>query len=194
MTEKVVLLDDAGRAIGTQDKATVHHASTPLHLAFSSYVFDERDRLLLTQRALTKKTWPGIWTNSCCGHPLPGEPLEDAVRRRLADELGLVPTTVELVLPEFRYRAEMPDGVVENELCPVFRVRFTGELTPDPAEVAAYKWVDWPGDDVQAGLEAAVGAELSPWCVLQLQELVRLGEVPGEWAMADRASLPPAAQ
>jgi isopentenyl-diphosphate delta-isomerase len=194
MMEKVILLDDAGQAIGTADKATVHHAATPLHLAFSSYVFDERGRLLLTRRAFVKKTWPGVWTNSCCGHPLPGEPLEDAVRRRLSDELGLVPTTVELVLPQFRYRAEMPDGVVENELCPVFRVGFTGELTPDPAEVAAYKWVDWPGDDVQAGLEAAVGAELSPWCVLQLQELARLGEVPGEWTVADRASLPPAAQ
>ncbi|TDU88169.1 isopentenyl-diphosphate delta-isomerase [Kribbella voronezhensis] len=193
-TEQVVLVDDAGRAIGTEDKATVHHAATPLHLAFSSYVFDDRGRLLLTQRAVTKKAWPGVWTNSCCGHPLPGEPVEDAVRRRLADELGLVPATVELVLPAFRYRAEMPDGVVENELCPVFRVDCVGDPEPDPAEVAAYKWVDWPRDDVQAGLEAAVGAELSPWCVLQLQELKRLGEVPGEWAVADRASLPPSAQ
>jgi isopentenyl-diphosphate delta-isomerase len=193
-TEKVVLVDDAGHAIGTQDKAAVHHAATPLHLAFSSYVFDERGRLLLTQRAHTKKTWPGVWTNSCCGHPLPGEPIEDAVRRRLSDELGLVPATVELVLPQFRYRAEMPDGVVENELCPVFRVTCAVDPTPDPAEVAAYKWVDWQRADVQGGLEAAVGTGLSPWCVLQLQELARLGGEPGEWAVADRALLPPAAQ
>ncbi|QNE21238.1 isopentenyl-diphosphate Delta-isomerase [Kribbella qitaiheensis] len=194
MTEKVVLVDEAGRAIGTQDKATVHHAETPLHLAFSSYVFDDRGRVLLTRRAHSKKTWPGVWTNSCCGHPLPGEPIEAAVRRRLADELGLVPATVELVLPRFRYRAEMPDGVVENELCPVFRVTCSGDPTPDPAEVAAYKWVDWPVGDVHSGLEAALRAALSPWCVLQAQELSRLGAGPAEWPVADPALLPPAAQ
>ena len=185
MTENVVLLDELGRAIGSHDKATVHHAATPLHLAFSSYVFDDQDRLLLTQRAFGKRTWPGVWTNSCCGHPLPDELLDAAVRRRLADELGLIPETVDLVLPAFRYRAEMPDGVVENELCPVFRVRCTGEPTMDPAEVAAYVWVAW------ADLE--VRNDLSPWCLLQLAELARLGDHPDDWPIADPALLPPAA-
>ena len=139
-----MLVDEGGRAIGTEAKATVHHAATPLHLAFSSYVVDTAGRVLLTQRAADKPTWPGVWTNSCCGHPLPGEPVQDAVRRRLADELGIVTDAIELVLPEFRYRAEMPTGVVENELCPVYRVRWTGDPTPDPAEVASYRWADWP--------------------------------------------------
>jgi len=192
--EKVVLVDDAGRAIGTEDKSVVHHAATPLHLAFSTYVFDGRGRLLLTRRALSKKTWPGVWTNSCCGHPLPGEPLENALRRRLSDELGLAAATVELVLPRFRYRAEMSDGVVENELCPVYRVLSDHDPAPDPAEVAAWKWVDWPRGDVQAELEAAVDAELSPWCVLQLQELTRLGAVPGEWPPGEPDLLPLAAR
>lgn len=185
-TEKVILVDEAGRAVGTEDKATVHHAATPLHLAFSSYVFDEQGRVLLTQRAFGKRTWPGVWTNSCCGHPLPGEPLDDAVRRRLYDELALTASQVELVLPAFRYRAEMPDGVVENELCPVFRVTSTGEVRPDASEVAAYEWVSWQ--------DVAVRADLSPWCLLQLAELEKLGPTPEEWPVADPGLLPPAAQ
>jgi isopentenyl-diphosphate Delta-isomerase len=181
--ERVVLVDERGRAIGTEAKAAVHHAATPLHLAFSSYVVDADGRVLLTQRAFHKPTWPGVWTNSCCGHPLPGEPADHAVRRRLADELGIVVDAVDLVLPEFRYRAEMPTGVVENEICPVYRVWWTGDPMPNPAEVAAYRWVEWA--------EVRGVPDLSPWCLLQLDQLVGR---PIDWPIADPARLPPAAK
>lgn len=182
--EQVVLLDPAGNAIGVADKATVHHRDTPLHLAFSSYVFSDDGRLLVTRRAVVKKTWPGVWTNSCCGHPAPGEPIAEAVRRRLDDELGMTAYDVVPVLPSFRYRAVMADGTVENEICPVFRARCSGEVKPDPAEVETYEWVDWPAF-ATAVLEGA--REVSPWCRLQVAELAPLGP-PQDWPAAE---LPP---
>jgi isopentenyl-diphosphate delta-isomerase len=166
----VVLLDEAGRAVGTHPKATVHHARTPLHLAFSCYLLDADDRLLLTRRAGTKRTWPGVWTNSCCGHPAPGEGLADAVARRLDDELGLAVVDLRLALPAFRYRAVMADGTVENEMCPVLvgRCPDPDALAPDPAEVGASEWVPF----VELRRDVASGARsVSPWCREQLELL-----------------------
>ena len=136
-----------GRAIGTAPKATVHHADTPLHLAFSVYLFDDAGSLLVTQRALDKATFPGVWTNSACGHPAPGEPSTTpyAVARR--DELGVEVHGLRLVLPRFSYRAEM-DGVVEWELCPVLVGRVAGvapRVDPDPSEVEGAAWLPWDG-------------------------------------------------
>jgi isopentenyl-diphosphate delta-isomerase len=189
--EQVVLLDEQGRAVGVADKATVHDRQTPLHLAFSCYVFDGSGAFLLTQRASSKLTWPAVWTNSCCGHPAPGESMAGAVTRRLTDELGLSVDALELVLPKFRYRAVMDSGVVENELCPVFRAVTTGTPAPDPAEVDAVEWVDW------TPFAAAVltgERPISPWCRLQVGELTALGPDPLAWPVADSAELPPAAQ
>ena len=189
--EQVILLDEQGRSIGVADKATVHDRHTPLHLAFSSYVFDRDGRLLLTRRAVAKKTWPGVWTNSCCGHPAPGESMPEAVLRRLRDELGLAVSGVELVLPRFRYRAVMDNGVVENELCPVFRAVTDAHPRPDPAEVDTVEWVDW------APFARAVSAgerNISPWCRLQVAELVGLGPDPLAWPVASADALPPAAR
>ena len=177
--ELVVLLDEDGRAVGTANKATVHHSQTPLHLAFSAYVFDHDDRFLLTRRALVKRTWPGVWTNSCCGHPGPGESMSDTVVRRLDTELGLTAESVDLVLPRFRYRAVMPDGVVENEMCPVYRVVVDGDPRPDPAEVEDFEWVSWPPR-----------RELSPWATEQIAQLTALGEDPPRWPVGDPRHLP----
>jgi isopentenyl-diphosphate delta-isomerase len=189
--EQVVLLDEQGQSIGVADKATVHDRQTRLHLAFSSYVFDSAGRLLLTRRALSKVTWPGVWTNSCCGHPAPGEPITDSVARRLHDELGLTVTGVDLILPRFRYRAEMPNGVVENELCPVFRAVTSGLPRPAADEVDSVEWVDW---FPFAHAVSDGSRDVSPWCRLQVGELLTLGGDPLAWPVADATELPPAAR
>ena len=161
--EEVVLLDDAGRPVGTADKATVHGARTPRHLAFSCYGFDAAGRVLVTRRAAGKRAFPLVWTGTCCGHPSPGEVPADAVRRRLRDELGLAARDLTLVLPDFSYRAS--DGAVEeNELCPVYVCRLDGDPAPAPEEVA--EWVWWRWEDFVAAA-AAPDSVLSPWARLQ---------------------------
>jgi isopentenyl-diphosphate delta-isomerase len=168
--EQVVLLDESGRPAGVAAKHEVHHADTPLHLAFSCYVLDPRGRLLVTRRALDKRTWPGVWTNTCCGHPAPGERVADAVVRRTRQELGIELDDVRVVLPEFRYRAVMDDGTVENEICPVYVATCPtpAALEPDPDEVADHAWEDWKTfrSDVLEGRRV-----VSPWCIEQVRAL-----------------------
>jgi isopentenyl-diphosphate delta-isomerase len=173
MSEQVVLLDPDGSPCGVADKATVHGASTPYHLAFSSYVFDPAGRFLVSQRALSKATFPGIWTNSCCGHPGPGEEPEQAVRRRLGQELGLTPTELVLALPHFSYRASFL-GVEEHELCPVFLARVDAEPALDRSEVETVQWWEWPRF-VAAAL--APDSAISPWAREQVRQLEAGGHV-----------------
>lgn len=167
-SDEVVLVDEQGGPIGRAPRLEVHDASTPRHLAFSVHLFDDEGRVLLTRRAVSKKTWPGVWTNSCCGHPRPGEAVEDAVRRRVGEELGTAIADLAMELPDFRYRATDASGIVENEICPVFSARVRGGLRPDPAEVCEVAWVGWT-DYVDS--VTAIPALFSPWSVLQVPQL-----------------------
>lgn len=186
--EHVVLLDDEGHAIGIADKLATHHGETPLHLAFSCYVFDDAGRLLVSQRALSKKVFPGVWTNSVCGHPAQGEVLEDAVRRRARRELGMELRDLRVVLPAFAYRAEML-GIVEHERCPVLVARAASPAQPAADEVEDVTWVPWHdfAGEVLAGTRT-----VSPWCRLQVQALDALGPEPQAWATGSRDELPAA--
>jgi isopentenyl-diphosphate Delta-isomerase len=165
--ELVVLVDAAGHPQGTAEKRTVHGIDTPLHLAFSCHVFDADGRVLMTRRALSKLTWPGVWTNSFCGHQVPGSSVEDAVTARATVELGIRITDLEPVLPDFRYRAVDASGIVENEICPVFRAVTTDAVAANPDEVAEWTWV--APADLRAAVTAAPYA-FSPWLVLQLDD------------------------
>ena len=175
-TDYVVLVDDLGREIGTAPKSSVHDTDTVLHLAFSCHVVNEQGEVLVTRRALEKKTWPGVWTNSFCGHPQPGEAMTAAVERRAQYELGLQITDLRLSLPDFRYRAVDASGIVENEICPVYTAVALGAPVPNPSEVVDARWVD--PLDLAAALTSTPWA-FSPWLVLQAEQL-RLFRTPNE--------------
>lgn len=162
-----MLVDDDNTELGTARKKDIHTDKTPLHRAFSIYIFNSQGELLTQQRASTKITWPLIWSNSCCGHPGPGEKTEDAVKRRVKEELGLDLDKIWNVLPDFRYREEL-NGIVENELCPVF-VAFTDqEPEVNRLEVENIKWVPW-----KQFLKKEINeiSNFSPWGVTQAREL-----------------------
>lgn len=169
--EMVVLADENGNPCGTAPKATIHTADTPLHFAFSAYLLEEgTGRLLMSRRALSKKTWPGVWTNSFCGHPGQGETPEAAVVRRAHEELGIDPSDlgpVVSVLPDFQYRAVDSSGIVEYEICPVFTVTIAqgAQFTPVPDEIDSFVWAD--PKDVIAAVDAT-GFAFSPWLIEEL--------------------------
>ncbi|WP_159611373.1 isopentenyl-diphosphate Delta-isomerase [Glutamicibacter sp. JC586] len=160
----VILLSADGQPIGTQSKQTVHSTNTPLHQAFSCHVINDAGQVLATRRALGKLTWPGVWTNSFCGHPQPGEDLERALARHAQGELGLEVRDVRMALPDFRYRAVDASGIVENEICPVFTAIAAGEIAANPEEVMDYCWVE-PGALAQS--VRATPWAFSPWLVMQ---------------------------
>lgn len=166
--EYVVLLGEDGEPVGTELKKAVHTAETPLHLGFSCHVINDQGQVLTTRRSLHKQTWPGVWTNSFCGHPQPDERLEDAVLRHARHELGLELKDVQEALPTFRYRATDASGRVENEICPVFTAQAVGAPRLNPEEVSELRWV--APTALGSALAAAPWA-FSPWLVEQAERM-----------------------
>jgi isopentenyl-diphosphate delta-isomerase len=167
--ELIVLVNEEGEPTGSAEKLSSHHADTPLHLAFSCYVFDADGRFLATRRSPAKTVWPGVWTNSVCGHPAPGESFSTAIERRLDHELGMTAGSLEVVVPHYTYRAPPFRGIVEHEFCPVFVARAAGEPRPNRAEVAAYRWMDW--QDFVLAARSDTADAFSWWCKDQLGAL-----------------------
>lgn len=166
--DHVVLVDEDDNPLGTEPKVTVHSTDTPLHRAFSCHVLNLSDQVLITRRSLSKRTWPGVWTNSFCGHPRPGETYEDAIARHAETELGFGLDSLRVELPTFRYRAADASGTVENEWCPVYLAVTDQSPSPDPEEVMELHW-EQPGRLGRA-LHAAPWA-FSPWFVTQSRQM-----------------------
>lgn len=137
--ERVVLVSELDEILGEARKLEVHRTGQ-LHRAFSVLVLDDLGRVLLQRRAALKYHSPGLWSNTCCGHPRPGEPTADAAGRRLREEMGI---SCDLIpVRKFVYRAYLGHGLVEHEVDTVFLGRTTQAPCPDGREVEAWRWLD----------------------------------------------------
>lgn len=158
--EQVILVDDKNRRIGVCPKETVHTQNTPLHRAFSVFLFNSNHELLLTKRAATKKTFAGVWTNSVCGHVSPGEKTFLSAKRRTQEELGIAPHAIRKVSP-YRYSFKDANGIVENEICPIYVGYAAMDPKPNKKEVEDWKWIAW--DEFLSQIQSHPGS-YSPWC------------------------------
>jgi len=161
----LVRVDQDDQEIGVVDKMSAHREGV-LHRAFSVFVFDRSGRLLLQRRALDKYHSGGLWSNTCCSHPRPGERPLDAAHRRLEEEMGFdCPLTGGYA---FTYRIDVGNGLVEHEFDHVFVGQFDGEPRPDRAEVDGWAWT--PLDEVCADVVTRP-SEYTVWLRIVLDRL-----------------------
>lgn len=150
--DRVLLVDEQDREVGTEDKLVAHQLGA-LHRAFSAFVFDGAARALLQRRAAGKYHSAGLWSNACCSHPRPGETPAGAAHRRLQEEMGFDCPLAHAFT--FLYRAQLDHGLTEHELDHVFvgtHQDTLGAVRPDSAEVSAWRWATT--DEIEAELAA----------------------------------------
>ncbi|WP_230939415.1 isopentenyl-diphosphate Delta-isomerase [Burkholderia diffusa] len=139
--DQLILVDVDDNPVGVSGKMRAHRDGL-LHRAFSIFVFNAAGNLLLQRRATGKYHSGGLWTNTCCGHPRPGETLAHATRRRLDEEMGFVCELRQV--DTLQYRASLANGLVEHEWVHIHAGRFDGPVMPDPAEAEDWRWIEMP--------------------------------------------------
>ncbi|NOZ82014.1 MAG: isopentenyl-diphosphate Delta-isomerase [Candidatus Micrarchaeota archaeon] len=155
--ELVVLVDENDREIGTEEKLKAHREKK-LHRAFSIFIFDSKGRLLLQKRADSKYHCGGLWTNTCCSHPRPGESVMEAARRRLREEMGFE-CDLEILFP-FIYKADFENGLTEYEYDYVLIGRYEGKIDPNPEEADGWAW--FTPEEVKKEMERSP-EKFTPW-------------------------------
>jgi len=168
-SDSLILVDEADREVGHLDKARCHEGRGVLHRAFSLLIFNEAGELLLQQRSAGKRLWPLFWSNSCCSHPRRAETMEQAIHRRLYEELGLrCPLQF---LFKFQYQAQFDAAGAEQELCSVFVGRTSDPVRIDPSEILAWRWIS--PEALQAELAGAGAERFTPWFVMEWERILR---------------------
>ncbi len=161
----VILVDEQDNPLGVMEKMEAHQKAL-LHRAFSVFIFNNAGDLLLQQRAAGKYHSAGLWTNTCCSHPQPGEMVEEAALRRLEEEMGFS-TPLEKAFA-FLYKTGFDNGLTEHEYDHVFTGTYEGGIHPDPDEVSAYRYV--PMDELLEWVQRAPG-EFTEWFKIALPRL-----------------------
>jgi isopentenyl-diphosphate delta-isomerase len=133
--EEVILVNEQDEQVGSMEKMEAHRKGI-LHRAFSVFIFNDRNEMLLQQRAITKYHSGGLWTNACCSHPRLREETEVAALRRLHEELGFTTSLTKIF--DFHYNASFDNGLTEHEFDHVYVGTYTGKIKPNPAEVQDY--------------------------------------------------------
>jgi isopentenyl-diphosphate delta-isomerase len=166
--EPLILVNEADQGVGHLSKQLCHEGRGILHRAFSLLIFNASGELLIQQRSASKRLWPLYWSNSCCSHPRRAETMEQAVHRRLHEELGLrCPLHF---LFKFQYQAQFDETGAENELCSVFIGRSTDSVKIDAREIHAWRWVG--PEALQRELTAGDG-NFTPWFMLEWARIWR---------------------
>jgi len=166
--ESLILVDDADHEVGQMSKTECHAGRGVLHRAFSLFIFNARDELLLQQRSDHKRLWPNYWSNSCCSHPRSGESMTSAIHRRLMEELGLRSTLQFLF--KFKYQAQYDEQGAEHELCSVFFGRSATPVHANREEIADWRWMALPQLQRQLTDEAD---RFTPWFKLEWEQIRR---------------------
>ena len=166
--ENVILVDVNDNPIGVAEKLEAHQKGN-LHRAFSIFIFNNQNQLLIHQRNPKKYHSGGLWTNTCCGHPRPEETTIEAAKRRLNEEMGFVCDIQKEF--DFAYKVVFENGLIENEFDHVFTGVYNGIPNPNPIEVSDYKWINWSDllKDVQKN-----SSKYTFWfkeCLLKFKEL-----------------------
>lgn len=164
--ESLILVDEQDRQIGAASKHDCHAGEGRLHRAFSIFLFNGRDELLLQQRSAQKPLWPLFWSNTCCSHPRVGETMTVAVERRLDEELGL--SCEPRFLYKFKYHAPYEDQGSEREYCWVYAGRCDDDPTANANEIAEWRFISVAALDAEL---AAAPERFTPWMKLEWAEL-----------------------
>lgn len=168
MTQKLVLVNKNDKIIGFDTKEKCHEGKGLLHRAFSVYIFNNKDQLLIQKRSRFKNLWPLCWTNSCCSHPHKDEDYVVAGERRVREELG-IECRLRMV-DQFQYQAKYKNKGSENELCAILLGRYNGKINANTKEIDSWKWISI--DRLKKDIEENP-SEYTPWFKIGIKRYLK---------------------